>query len=279
MLVHHGSPYAGQLYVTNVPISPLGIPATYYLRLIATKVPVAVLAAAFAGGIELIRRGHERGFVLLRVLLVFLLIPYSLMAAKFLRYALPLFAVIDILAGVGVVAGVAWLLRKGWLPRPVRLVTAGAAVAVLVVSATTAPASASPFFSLFQNAVGERLVTPAVTFPEETYDFGVREAVSAIAGTAAPAAVIISDAPNVVAHYLKLSTRPDLRVASLSASGIPSREPEVWVIVQDEHLTFESQSLVWQLRRMTPWWEIAAGNVRAAQVFRIERRLPCCAAS
>ena len=70
MLVHHGNPYAGQLYVTNIPISPLGIPATYYLRLIATKVPLAVLGAAFAGGIELIRRRHERGFVLLRLLLL-----------------------------------------------------------------------------------------------------------------------------------------------------------------------------------------------------------------
>jgi len=279
MLVHHGNPYAGRLYVTNIPISPLGIPVTYYLRLIATKVPLAVLGAAFAGGIELVRRRRERGFVLLRVLLLFLLVPYSLMAAKFLRYALPLFAVIDILAGVGIVAGVAWLLRKGWLPGSVRIVTAGAAVTVLVVGVVTAPASAGPFFSLFQNAIGERLAPPAVTFPEETYDFGVREAVSAIAGSAAPAAVIVSDAPDVVAHYLKLSRRPDLRAASLSGTGLPSRAPEVWVIVQAEHLTFENQLLIQHLRGTTPWREIDAGHVPAAQVFRIERRGPCSAAS
>ena len=133
MLVHHGNPYAGQLYVTNIPISPLGIPATYYARLIVTKVPLAVLGAAFAGGIEMIRRRHERGFVFLRVLLLFLLVPYSLMAAKFLRYALPMFAVVDVMAGVGFVSGVAWLLRKGWLPRQVRVATACAATAVLIV--------------------------------------------------------------------------------------------------------------------------------------------------
>ena len=278
MLVHHGNPYAGQLYVTNIPISPLGMPATYYVRLIATKVPLAVLGAAFAGGIELVRRRHERGFVWLRVLLLFLLVPYSLMAAKFLRYALPMFAVIDVMAGIGFVSGVAWLLRKSWLPRQVRISTACAATAVLIVGMVTAPASAAPFFSMYQNAIGERLAPPAVTFPEETYDFGVREAVSAIAGSAAPAAVIVSDAPDVVAHYLNESTRPDLRAVSLSASGIPSREPEVWVIVQGEHLTFENQLLVWQLRRTAPWREIDAGHVRAAQVFRIERRRPCCAA-
>ena len=83
---------------------------------------------------------------------------------------------------------------------------------------------------------------------------------------------------SVVAHYAKVSARPDLRVGSLSAGGIP-RAPEVWVIVQDEHLTFENQLLVQQLRGTTPWREIDAGHVRAAQVFRIERRSPCCAAS
>jgi 4-amino-4-deoxy-L-arabinose transferase-like glycosyltransferase len=279
MLVHHGNPYAGKLYVTNIPISPLGMPPTYYLRLIATKVPLAVLGAAFAGGIELIRRRHERGFVLLRVLLLFLLVPYSLMAAKFLRYALPLFALIDVLAGIGFVSGVAWLLRKRWLPLQVRVATACAATVVLTVGAVTAPASVAPFFSTFQNAIGERLAPPAAIFPEETYDFGVREAVSAIAAAAAPGAVIVSDAPEVVAHYLRESTRRDLRAGSFSAGGIPPREPEVWVIVQDEHLTFENQPLVWQLRGQAPWREIDAGHARAAQVFRIERREPCCAAS
>ncbi len=125
------------------------------------------------------------------------------MAAKFLRYALPMYAVIDVMAGVGLVSGVAWLVRKRWLPLQVRAVTACAAVAVLLVGAVTAPASAAPFFSMFQNAIGERLAPPAVIFPEETYDFGVREAVSAIAGEAGPGAVIVSDAPDVVAYYLK----------------------------------------------------------------------------
>jgi hypothetical protein len=279
MLVHHGNPYAAKLYVTNIPVSPLGMPVTYYLRLIATQVPLAVLGAAFAGGIELIRRRHERGFVLLRVLLLFLLVPYSLMAAKFLRYALPMFAVIDVLAGVGMVSGIAWLLRKGWLPWPVRMVTAAAAVAVLIVGIVTAPASAAPFFSVYQNAIGERLAPPAAVFPEALYDFGVREAVSAIAAAAGPAAVIVSDAPEVVAHYVKLSTRPDLGVASLSSVGIPSRDREVWVIVQDEHITFENEPLIRQLRTAAPWREITAGKAQAVQVFRIGRSVPCCAVS
>src|SRR5439155_15960302 len=60
-LVHHGYLYAGQLYVTNTPISPLGVPVTFYLHLLATKVPVVVLGATLAGLIEVLRRPRERG--------------------------------------------------------------------------------------------------------------------------------------------------------------------------------------------------------------------------
>jgi hypothetical protein len=272
MLLHHGYPYAGQLYVTSIPISPLGVPSTYYLRLLATRIPLAVIGAAVAGGIELVRRRQERGFVLLRVLLVFLLLPYSLMAAKFLRYALPMFAVVDIIAAVGTVAGMSWLLRKGWLPRPVRIATVSAAAVVLAVGVGAAPLSAAPFYSIFQNAIGERLSPAATVFPEETYDFGVREAVSAIAASAAPGAVIVSDAAAVVAHYVTQTARQDLRVARLSSDGLPAHEPDVWVIVQDEHLTFENQLLISQLRATATWREFAIGTARAAQVFRIERK-------
>src|SRR3984893_17059049 len=116
-LVHHGYLYAGHLYVTNIPISPLGVPATFYLRLLATKVPLAVLGAIVVGLIELVRRRHDRGFVLLRVWLVFVLVPYSLMAAKFMRYALPVLAAIDVVAAVGFVAGIGLLRRKRWVSR------------------------------------------------------------------------------------------------------------------------------------------------------------------
>jgi hypothetical protein len=277
MLVHHGYLYDGELYVTNVTVSPLGVPATYYLRIIATKVPLAVLGAAFAGGIELVRKRRERGYVLLRVLVVFLLLPYSLMAAKFLRYALPMFAVTDVIAAIGVVAGSAWLLRKSWLPVAVRVATVGAAIVVLAAGVMTAPLSAAPFYSTFQNAIGARATAPGAVFPEETYDFGVRDAVADIARIAAPGGVIVSDAPGVVSHYLKGGPRPDLAAQSLSAAGIPNH-PDVWVIVQDEHITFENQLLIQQLRRSAPWREFAAGSAPAAQVFRIQRSVACCEA-
>jgi len=272
-LVHHGYLYAGQLYVTNIPISPLGVPATFYLRLLTTKVPLAVLGATAAGLIELIRRRHDRGFVLLRVWLVFVLVPYSLMAAKFMRYALPVFVAIDLVAAVGLVAGIGWLLRKRWLSRVTRvtvsLVAGVGSIAILAFGLQ----SASPFYSLFRNAIGERIAAAGETFPEEAYDYGVREAVATIAETAKPSDVIVSDAPAVVTYYLSAAGRTDLEARSLSGEGIPNSRRASWVIVQDDHATFENHDVVEQLRRQSvPWREFRADDALTAQVFRISGR-------
>jgi hypothetical protein len=278
-LVHHGYLYAGQLYVTNIPISPLGVPATFYLRLLTTKVPLAVLGATAAGLIELIRRRHDRGFVLLRVWLVFVLVPYSLMAAKFMRYALPMFVAIDLVAAVGLVAGIGWLLRKRWLARVTRvtvsLVAGVGSIAVLAFGLQ----SASPFYSVFRNAIGERIAAAGETFPEEAYDYGVREAVATIVEDAettedaATSGSIVSDAPAVVAYYLNAAGRTDLEARSLSGEGIPNSRRASWVIVQDDHATFENHDVVEQLRRQSvPWREFRAGDALTAQVFRIPGR-------
>ena len=273
MLAHHGYLYAGHLYVTNIPVSPLGVPAGYYLRLLATKVPLVVLAAAVPGLIEIVRRRHERGFVLLRVFIVFLLVPYSLMAAKFLRYSLPMLATLDVVAAVGLVAGIGWLLRKSWLSPVTRFAVATLAIATSIAGVVAAPLSAAPYYSLFQNGIEAGRVAPAVTFPEETYELGVREAVAAIEKAASPFSIIVTDAPAVAAHYLNGSGRRDLCVRSLSADGIPGGPREVWVIAQNEHTTFENQLVVEHLRQhRAPWLEFRASGALAAQVFRIGER-------
>lgn len=270
-LVHHGYPFAGHLYANSSLLSSDGIPATFYLRMLATKVPVVVLGAVVPGVIETIRRRRERGFVLLSVWLGLFLAGYSIASVKFLRYALPLFAAIDILAAIGVVAGAQWLLRKSWLPPLTRVTVAAVALTVFVSGPFLAQETAAPFFSTSRNAIGERLAPAGATFPEETYDFGVREAVAAIARTADRDAVIVSDAPGVVAYYLERSGRTDLRVRWLSGEGRPPRDSAAFVIVQPEHLTFENQDLVAQLMKTAPWQEYYAGDALAAQVFRIQR--------
>jgi hypothetical protein len=109
-------------------------------------------------------------------------------------------------------------------------------------------------------------------FPEERYDYGVREAVGAILEVASAGAVLVSDVPGVVAFYADRGGRRDLRVRALSSDGIPAGAPDVFVIVQDEHLTFENRTIVAALRRtMRPWRLVYATHACSAEVFRISR--------
>ena len=272
MLVHHGYPYAGALYVTDVVVSPLGVPPTFYLRLLATKVPIVVLGAAVPGLIEMVRRKSERGFVLLRVLSVLFLVPYSLMAAKFLRYSLPMLATLDLVAAVGVVSGIGWLLRKQWLSIQTRAAVAAAALVVFFGGLALAQQQAAPFYSLFQNVIGAAVDPRREAFPEQTYDYGVREAIDAIARVADPSAAVVTDAPAVAAQYLKTNGRPDVSVRSLSGRGITRDTHETWVIVQDEHATFENHLTVGALAASEqPVMAFHAGEALAARVFRIVR--------
>lgn len=269
-LLHHGYQYASQLYVTDVPISPLGVPPTYYLDLLATKVPVFVLLAAFAGLVEIVRRRRDRGAIWMRVFLLMLIVPYSLMAAKFLRYALPMLALVDLAAALGLVT-LAERLGTGRKERSLRVALGTIGLAFVVGSLWPIQISAAPFYSLQQNSLGRLVDRPAARFPEETYDYGVREAVAAIAREALPGAVIVSDASAVVEHYLEVYGRPDVRSRSLSAHGLPVGARDVWVLVQDEHVYFENEAVIEHLRRASvPWREIRARGALALQVFHLQ---------
>ena len=263
---HHGYFYDGALYVNSADIVLHGVPWYYYLHLIATKVPLAVLAAAIAGLVPMITRRRERGFVFLRVFLVVQLLGYAIFASKFQRYALPLLIVIDLLAAVGAVAV--------WGALRARLGAAGRTLlpiagALLAVNLLLAPLGAAPFYSTYQNAIGAALAPPLRVFPEEAYDYGVREAVAAIAPVAARGAVIVSDAPLVVERYLRASGRDDLRVATLSGESITGRG-ERWILVQDSHIYFENEAQIAQLRRASrPWREYTIRETPVLQVFRL----------
>jgi hypothetical protein len=141
--------------------------------------------------------------------------------------------------------------------------------AVIPLSLLALDRRVAPFYSTAQNAIGSRLEAPVTGYPEEAYDFGVREAVAAIAAAAAPGAVIISDAPGAVAYYVRHGSRPDLQVASLSQRGL-SPAGDRWVLVQDDHVYFENVGLVGQLRRaQVPWREWRMRETVVLQVFHL----------
>ena len=180
-----------------------------------------------------------------------LLVGYSVPAVKFMRYALPLFAAIDLLAAIGVVAGIGWLLRKRWLSPIDASHRCGDGAHRLHRRAVPRAAGRRTVPSLFRNGIGERLAPAGATFPEEAYDYGIREAVSAIAAVAAPWRRHRQRRAGVVAYYLEASGRPDLRVRSLSAEGLPRHQRRVRHRAA-EHLTFENRDTVTHLQRESP---------------------------
>jgi hypothetical protein len=266
--IHTGYLFAHTLYVNSILVTPGGPPLSFYVTFLAVKVSVLVLVAFVAGVVLMVRRRGERGFVFARIFLVFFLVPYSLMGGKFVRYILPLLAVVDILAAAGIV----WLLDE----TRTRVRTSGRQwlVPTLTVWVIAAPlstlASAWPFFSLSQNEIGEALVAPGYMFADDEFnDAEVREAVTAIAHVAQPGAAIESDASGVVEEYLQELGRTDLQARSLSRDGFPNVPRETWIIAQDGHVYFENRLMLEQLRRTTkPWGEWKAGVV-AVQVFAL----------
>jgi hypothetical protein len=266
-LAHHGQFFAGRLYVTDVPVSLAGVPFTYYAQMIATKVPSAVLAAAGIGMIPMLRARHERGVTWLRVMVVFLLIGYSVAAAKFQRYGLPLLILVDIVAALGIVRAVEWVMTVQ-ARQPLKWAAAATMCAGVVMAPLLASAAVRPFYSAHQNMLGARLAPPVTMFPEEAYDYGVREAVADIARRAAPGASVISDASGVVSHYVATSGRRDLQVLTLSQSGL-SHHGEQWVLVQDDHLSFENMASVAALRATQAWRQYTLMNTAVLQIYQL----------
>ena len=267
-LPHHGGPYGERLWVTDVPVSPLGMPPTFYVMFLLTHVPLVTLAGAVVGGCVAWARRRERGFVFLRILFVIQMVGYSLVAAKFLRYSLPMLVIFDLMAAVGLVFAINWLTAR--IKADARTVFMPVAYVALAIVLFAGQVHASPFYAMHRTAVGRLLDADGQLFPEASYDYGVREAVSHIVTRAAPGAAIVSDVPQVVRFYLDRSSRADLRVESFSASGLSNQAAEQWVIVQDAHVYFETQELIAMLRmRHQPVAEYRINGVSILQLFRI----------
>jgi hypothetical protein len=267
---HTGYMYAGELYVNGILSFFGGVPVTYYLHMLATKVPLGILAAALVGAVPLVTRRGERGFIWLRVFIVLPLLGYSLFGSKFQRYALPMLLTLDLLAAVGTVLAVQWLSGRAW-PLAARTTASALVVAATLATVLAAQVGVAPFYSTYQNAIGAAVTRPLTVFPEEAYDYGVREAVGAIVAAAGEGATVASEAPGVVEYYVRRSGRSDLELRSLARDGLPMHG-EQWVIVQESHIYFENADLVAHLRQVArPWREFRLRGTPVVEVFRLMR--------
>ena len=100
------------------------------------------------------------------MILLFQLVGYSVMAAKFLRYSLPILVIVDLMAAVGIVAAVTWLSKR--MKSELRAVLMPIVYAGLAVVLFAGQLQASPFFSMHRTTLARWLDADGRRFPESS---------------------------------------------------------------------------------------------------------------
>jgi asparagine N-glycosylation enzyme membrane subunit Stt3 len=279
LITHHGYSVMGQLFNNDVGDTPFGNPWYFYLLYLAVKTPLPILVAFVVGLIEIFRHRGEprvaRGYLLLRMLLVFWLIPMSLIGSKFLRYSLTLMPLVYITAAVGIVT--MWQLLAGYLRKsatnPQRInYSAGATLAAifLILPIFETVKFATPHPGLYTNVLGGNRV--GYFFPhDEFYDLGARESIRYIAEHAQPNAIIASDIPGVVEYYLNRYNRRDIGSQIMSHPQFDLNTSKIdYVILQSGRIYFENQANFKFIESHFPLVQSSQYNsVAATQVYKV----------
>jgi hypothetical protein len=279
LLTHHGYLVAGKLFINDMAETPGGNPWYFYLLFVAVKMPLPIVIAFLAGLVEVFRhRGHypsSRGYLFLRLMLVFWLFPMSIAGTKFLRYSLSLMPVLYMTSAVGAVA--LWRLLANCLQNlSVEWQTARRAAAwavgVLVIAAsavTSCRAVLSSFPGLYMSPLAR--ARAGFFFPhDEFYDLGARESIKYVAETAPPGARLASEIPGVVEYYLERYGRSDIRseIISQPKFDLVTGRPD-YVMLQPGRVYIENLG---KFSVITRDWSVAQSSefqgVNAATVYR-----------
>src|SRR5262249_16748969 len=207
----------------------------------AVKVSLPLLVAFLIGIVEIFRRRgfypNSRGYLFLRLMLVFWLFPMSIIGTKFLRYSLSLMPLVCLTSAVGIV--VVWKGLTSWmrslsvsLLASRRLATVLAGLMFLVapgVSAARAVVFSHP--ALFVNTAG--LARLGYFFPhDEFYDLSARESIRFEADPAPASARLASEIRGVVEYYLEKFGRGDIRSEIISQPGFSIEKAPDYVLLQ-----------------------------------------------
>ena len=272
LLTHTGYLMGDRLYKNNISRSPFwATPLYFYLLWLAIKVPVAVLATALIGFVVGLRRWRNPSYGFVVFMLLFWIVPYSLMGAKWPRYLLSLMPFIYMSAAVGIVLLIRWTASafakwnsRGWVSGAV---TGVLLLVTVVMPAFTAYASA-PHYGLYSNAIGDRYT--AYFFPhDEFYDDGLNEAIRFVCANAPPNAMIVTETPGVVRYYTEKFGRKDLQSQVLSDPNfsVPN-EGALYFVLQRGRTYFENRDKMKQVHEHFPM--VYASCVRdftAAEVY------------
>jgi dolichyl-phosphate-mannose-protein mannosyltransferase len=272
LLTHTGYLMGDRLYKNNISRSPFwATPLYFYLLWLAIKVPLAVLVTCLIGFVTGLRRWREPGHGFVIFMILFWIVPYSLMGAKWPRYLLSLMPFVYMSAAVGIVLLIRWTTSafakwnsRGWV--------SGAVTGVLLFATVVMPAfsayASAPHYGLYSNVIGDRYT--AYFFPhDEFYDDGLNEAIRFVCANAPPNGTIVTETPGVVRYYTEKFGRKDLQSQVLSDPNfsVPS-EGALYFVLQRGRTYFENRDKMKQVREHFPM--VYASCVRdftAAEVY------------
>lgn len=279
LLTHHGYLVGDTVFKNDMAETPFGTPWYFYWLYLAIKVPLPILIAFLAGFFQIVRnRGAKnvaRGYLFLRFMLIFWLVPMTFIGAKFLRYTLSLMPLIYMTAAVGIITMWRWLakgLQRSSLDINLVNKLAGAAVAVaFIILPTALPLLLGmPYPSLYMNTIGSN--RSGYFFPhDEFYDLGARESIKYIAENAPPNATIASEIPGVVQYYLERYKRTDIQSKIMSQPEFSLKQERLdYVLLQRGRIYFENVENFRLIEKSYPVVQWSNYNgVTATRVYKI----------
>jgi hypothetical protein len=279
---HHGYVVMGQLFINDMSQTPGGNPWYFYYMFLLVKLPLPILLAFLVGLVEIFRRRgpypESRGYLFLRLMLVFWLFPTAFMGAKFLRYTLSLMPLLYMTAAIGMV--VIWRVlrsafrRASLKKRPSHILAAVAVAAVFLIAPAVIMIRELPYPSLYLNALGRGRM--GYYFPhDEFYDLGARESIKYIVDTAPQGARMASEIPGVVEYYLQIYNRPDIQSEIMSQPSFTLSEgrPD-FVLLQPGRLYFENKENYKFIENHFPVVQSSTYNgATASQVYSVGDRM------
>jgi len=280
LLTHHGYVVMGKMFINDMNQTPGGTPWYFYFLFLFVKVPLPLLVAFVVGLVEIFRhRGpypQSRGYLFLRLMLIFWLLPMSLIGTKFLRYTLSLMPLVYMTAAIGILVMWRWLAARAQqlTPSPYAANLAAVALAIVfLVAPAVSMLGSLPFPNLYLNTLGGQRV--GYFFPhDEFYDLGARESIRYIADNAPPGARLATEIPGVVEYYLQRYRRPDIQVEIMSQPGftLSERAPD-YVLLQPGRVYFENRENYEFIERTFPIVQSSDyGGATAARVYKTSRQ-------
>lgn len=273
---HDSYEFLNNLYRNQMTLWLRGSPWYFYYVFMGVKLPFMVLVGCVAGLPLLFRRRLGDGRYFLLFWLFFWFLPFTVLGGKFTRYftfALPAVLMTSAL-GLHYFVGLVGRLPAGRPGREGLAAYARAGLAFVVVALSLyASARAAPHYRLYTNFVGGGEPRAGSYFPhDEFYDSSMRDIAGAVARLAPPGSRVASETPELLAHYLRLAGREDLRSVSLSdRAALREFRPGDTVVVARGRRYFSNDELTSRLGAASkPAADISLGRVPSARVYTLD---------